>query len=68
MSQCASDGVDDLIKLSKMSARLEPCVSIDFDEKTFDEIVSKVKDWAVMHGIVFFLIFFLNKLFKIFYV
>jgi len=33
-----------------MSARLEPCVPIDFDEKTLEDVVSKAKDWAVMHG------------------
>ncbi|XP_046453545.1 glutathione synthetase-like isoform X1 [Daphnia pulex] len=31
--------------------RLEPCVSIDFDSSTLDEIVTKAKDWALMHGV-----------------
>ena len=35
-----------------MSARLEPCVPIDFDEKTLEDVVSKAKDWAVMHGLI----------------
>ena len=34
-----------------MSTRLEPCVSINFDSSTLDEIVTKAKDWALMHGI-----------------
>lgn len=33
-----------------MSARLEPCVSIDFDSSALDEVVTKTKDWALMHG------------------
>jgi len=33
-----------------MSTRIEPCVNIDFDEKTLEDVVSKAKDWAVMHG------------------
>ena len=32
---------------------MEPCVPLDFDEKTLDDIVSKAKDWAVMHGKMF---------------
>lgn len=35
--------------------RLEPCVPIDFDRQTLDEIVSKAKDWALMHGNPLFL-------------
>lgn len=31
--------------------RLSPCISIDFEEETFHEIISKAKDWALMHGI-----------------
>ncbi|KZS15426.1 Glutathione synthetase [Daphnia magna] len=34
-----------------MSARLEPCVSIDFDSSALDEVVTKTKDWALMHGV-----------------
>ncbi|XP_057375062.1 glutathione synthetase-like isoform X2 [Daphnia carinata] len=34
-----------------MSARLEPCVSIDFDSSALDEVVTKAKDWALMHGV-----------------
>ena len=33
-----------------MPTRLEPCVSIDFDSCTLEDIVSKAKDWALMHG------------------
>ena len=34
-----------------MSAvKLNPCISIDFDEEVLSEIVSKAKDWALMHG------------------
>lgn len=36
-----------------MSTRIEPCVNIDFDEKTLEDVVSKAKDWAVMHGSIF---------------
>ena len=31
--------------------RFSPCISIDFEEETFNEIISKAKDWALMHGI-----------------
>ncbi len=31
--------------------RLSPCISIDFEEETFHEIISKAKDWALMQGI-----------------
>lgn len=33
-----------------MALRLDPCVPIDFDEATLKEVVSKAKDWALMHG------------------
>nr|UNN25574.1 glutathione synthetase [Diaphanosoma celebensis] len=33
-----------------MVSRLKPCVSIAFDEKQLEEVVSKAKDWALMHG------------------
>lgn len=33
-----------------MATRLEPCVPLDFDETTRDEVINKAKDWALMHG------------------
>jgi hypothetical protein len=34
-----------------MSTRFEPCVSIEFDSCTVDEIATLAKDWALLHGI-----------------
>jgi len=45
--------IDDDFAALKMSTRLEPCIPIDFDEKTLEDVVSKAKDWAVMHGLIF---------------
>ncbi|XP_046653809.1 glutathione synthetase-like isoform X2 [Daphnia pulicaria] len=33
-----------------MSTRFEPCVSIEFDSCTVDEIATLAKDWALLHG------------------
>lgn len=33
-----------------MASRIEPCIPLDFDEETLEEIVDKGKDWALMHG------------------
>ena len=30
--------------------RIEPCVPLDFEEKELEDVVSKAKDWALMHG------------------
>ena len=29
---------------------MEPCIPLDFDAETLEEIVNKGKDWALMHG------------------
>lgn len=33
-----------------MASRMEPAIPLDFDEETFEEIVDKAKDYALMHG------------------